>query len=939
MTRVRHEHDPEDRDQQRVEQEAEAEGDDPLGPLHEAAAWRRTRATRPWPARRRSASRRRARRAAARRCGRGGCVDEVPGDAAEEQGVGEAVGHRVEEGATGRAVPEALATAPSSTSGRAVSTSSSRPARRAPLPMATAAPPAMTTPRPVRWSAVMPVRLMLAPTGRRRFSAWVRKRPSNMGVSSELVLLAEASSKSTDRSADAPRSARSLPDRCGPGTPAPARYHPDGRRPPAHRPGGAHAVLPAGRRSATWPWSATAGRGKTTLAEALLHCAGAINRIGRVEDGTTVSDYDPEEQRRGISLSLAVAPFEWKGHKVNLIDTPGYADFIGDVHAALRVADLAVFVVSAVEGVEVQTEAIWRLAAELGVPRMVFINKLDRERADFERTLDQLREPLRRRRRAARAARSARRPTSAASPTCSPTRPGPTTAARPPTARSPTRWRPLEHQVHDNLVEGIVVADDELLERYLDGEVPVPRAARAHPGRRRRRGHACSRSCAARRPPGSRSTASPTSSARSARRRSTGPPVTVEAGDDDRRRGARPRRPARSPFVFKTVADQFVGHISLFKVLSGHDPRRRPPGQQPLRRPTSGCTACSPSGATSRSRPAQVVGRRHRGRGRSSRGTVTGDTLAPKGTPVTVPTPIEFPEPLLAVGHHRPHPGRRRQARQRAPPPARRGPGPAPSTATTRPTRPSSGASARPTSRSPLERLDRKFGVAGRHRSRCGSATARPSPATPRSVARHKKQSGGHGQFGECAIRVDPRRAGRRLRSSSTRSSAAPSPRATSRRCRRASRRPWPAAAPSATRWSTCAVELFDGKEHTVDSSEMAFKIAGPRWPSARRSPRPSPGAARAGVAADRGRPRRPAGRRAWATSTPAGAGCRAPSRSARASRPSPRSCPTSELLRYPIDLRSLTGGRARFTARHDHYDVMPPHLADAVRRDVVHED
>ena len=92
---------------------------------------------------------------------------------------------------------------------------------------------------------------------------------------------------------------------------------------------------------------------------------GAITRAGRVEDGTTVCDFEPEEQKRHLSLSLALAPFEWEGHKVNLIDTPGYADFIGDVHAALRVADLAVFVVSAVDGVEVQTEAIWRIAAEL----------------------------------------------------------------------------------------------------------------------------------------------------------------------------------------------------------------------------------------------------------------------------------------------------------------------------------------------------------------------------------------------------------------------------------------------------------------------------------------------------------------------------------------------------------------------------------------------
>ncbi len=133
------------------------------------------------------------------------------------------------------------------------------------------------------------------------------------------------------------------------------------------------------------------GAGKTTLAEALLLRAGAINRAGRVEEGTTVTDFDPEEQKRSLSLSLALAPFEWEGHKVNLIDTPGYADFIGDVQAALRVADLAVFVVSAVDGVEVQTEVIWKIAAELGLPRMIFVNKLDRERASFQRTLEQLR--------------------------------------------------------------------------------------------------------------------------------------------------------------------------------------------------------------------------------------------------------------------------------------------------------------------------------------------------------------------------------------------------------------------------------------------------------------------------------------------------------------------------------------------------------------------
>jgi elongation factor G len=132
------------------------------------------------------------------------------------------------------------------------------------------------------------------------------------------------------------------------------------------------------------------GSGKTTLAEAICFTAGAIPRMGRVEDGNTVTDFDPEEQRRGISVSLALAPVEYDGHKLNVLDTPGYADFVGDVAAALHAADIAVFVVSAVEGVEVQTEIAWKLAEQRGLPRAVFVNKLDRERASFERTLDDL---------------------------------------------------------------------------------------------------------------------------------------------------------------------------------------------------------------------------------------------------------------------------------------------------------------------------------------------------------------------------------------------------------------------------------------------------------------------------------------------------------------------------------------------------------------------
>ena len=146
------------------------------------------------------------------------------------------------------------------------------------------------------------------------------------------------------------------------------------------------------------------GSGKTTLAEALLFTAGAIPRTGRVEDGTTVCDFDPEATKRRISVSLALAPLAFEGHKINVIDTPGYADFVTDVAAAMRVADLAVFVVSAVEGVEVQTEIAWRMADELGAPPHR-VREQARPRARVVRADARTAEgPLRRRHRAARAA-------------------------------------------------------------------------------------------------------------------------------------------------------------------------------------------------------------------------------------------------------------------------------------------------------------------------------------------------------------------------------------------------------------------------------------------------------------------------------------------------------------------------------------------------------
>src|SRR6201991_54616 len=132
------------------------------------------------------------------------------------------------------------------------------------------------------------------------------------------------------------------------------------------------------------------GSGKTSLHEALLFEAGALTRLGTVADGTTVSDADEDEKARGMSISASLASFQWRDVKVNLIDTPGEPSFVADALGALRVCESAVFVVNGVMGVEVSTQRLWQRAQELGVARLVFVNMLDRERADFFRTLDSL---------------------------------------------------------------------------------------------------------------------------------------------------------------------------------------------------------------------------------------------------------------------------------------------------------------------------------------------------------------------------------------------------------------------------------------------------------------------------------------------------------------------------------------------------------------------
>jgi elongation factor G len=307
------------------------------------------------------------------------------------------------------------------------------------------------------------------------------------------------------------------------------------------------------------------GSGKTTLAESLLFAGGATTRRGSVELGTTVLDYEPEEIDRAISLGLSVATFNWNDHRINLIDTPGSSDFSGDARAALRAVDLALFVVSGVDGVEVQTEQLWKVAEEEGIPRAIVVTKLDRDRSSFERTLDQLRESF------GKAIAPIQVPIGAEE--------GLIGLVRVASERAyeyaggdkagkevdlPAEVESLVHSAHTALVETVVETDDEMMEAYFEGTEPSREqiVSTIHTGIVTGDIHPVLVTSAEKMigidllaefivdygPNPMERSLPPLSSGEPLSPSSEGPTVA---------------------FVFKSVSDPFVGRISLFRIFSG----------------------------------------------------------------------------------------------------------------------------------------------------------------------------------------------------------------------------------------------------------------------------------------------------------------------------------------------------------------------------------
>ena len=664
------------------------------------------------------------------------------------------------------------------------------------------------------------------------------------------------------------------------------------------------------------------GSGKTTLLEAMLFTAGSITRMGVVEDGNTVSDHDPDEQRKGISVSLAMAPIEWEGVKINVLDAPGYADFVGDLRSAILAADAVIVVVSAVDGVEVQTEAAWELAVEAGLPRAIFVNKLDRERADFQGTLAQLVSafgnqvapfelPI-------GAEHEFRGVADLLHEKADLYPSGP--------KAEESAWPDEIHQMADpareKLIEAVAESDDDLIEEYLEeGTLPEEHiVSGAKDGFARARLAPVIVGSAAKAIGIDRLLDFIVEEFPSPIER--GPVVVHGKGGGETERSCDPDGPVCA-FVFKTVSDPFVGHITMFRVFSG---KVRPDSS--LHNASQGTDERIGQLFTQR-------GKEHESVPEVAAGDIgavaklqhahTGDTFSVKDDPVQVPT-IPLPEPLLAYAIAPKTKGDEDKlatglARLREEDPTLRvsrneethetvmhGMGEAHLEVM-------------------IERLKRKYGV---------DVTTAPAKIAYRetvrgkakSTGRHVKQSGGHGQYAVCEIELEPAARGEgfvyedKIFGGAIPNQFIPS-------IEKGIVKTMAEGVLSGNPMVDVKVTLVDGKFHSVDSSDMAFQIAGslalkdaveqagvmllePMVNLDVIVPESYTGDIMGDLNSKRGK---------IAGMEQVGGGKQVIH----------ATVPQAEVARYVIDLRSMTGGRGAFSMAFSHYEEMPQHLAQKV--------
>lgn len=662
--------------------------------------------------------------------------------------------------------------------------------------------------------------------------------------------------------------------------------------------------------------------GKTTLTAGLLFTAGATNRLLRVDEGNTVTDFDEEEIQRKISISTSVAAFEWKKAKINLLDTPGYNIFINDTRAALVAADAALVVVDAVAGVEVQTEKVWHFATEYQLPRAFIINKLDRERASFQRALESIHEFF------GRTAIPIQIPIGSERDfkgvidligmkayTYTPDGDG-----KGKEGDIPAELEEAARTAHEALVEMVAEGNDALLEEFFEkGTLPVEhileglqlaiRQMRLFPVL-----------CAS----GLRNIGSdlilnfiaenlPAPVERDA------PHATVNGQEVIRHIT---ESDACTLFVFKTTADPFAGRISYFKVYSGvlkNDAN--------LQNITHNSTERLAHIGTPFGKTLNPVTELHAGdigAVAKLKDTLTGDTLDDKGQQVQY-DPVKLPEPSIAFAIE----AKSRQDEDRMGNAVHRILEEDQSLRFYRDPQTKEfllGGSGQQHVEVVVSRLKKRYGV-----DVTLKAPKIPYRETIRASAdvqgRHKKQTGGHGQFGDCWIRMEPLpRGGKFEFVNDIFGGAIPKnyiP-AVEKGILEAAENGYLAGYPMVD----FRVVLYDGSYHDVDSSELSFKLAARKaFKNAMQQAKPAllepimnveiqaPVEYAGDLMGDLN------GRRGRIS----GMDTKGSTQIVRAQ------VPMAEMLNYQNDLTSMTQGRGAFTMEFDHYDFVPALQADKI--------
>jgi elongation factor G len=656
------------------------------------------------------------------------------------------------------------------------------------------------------------------------------------------------------------------------------------------------------------------GSGKTALAEALLFAAGVTTRMGKIEDGNTVTDFEPEEISRGSSVSLAMAPFEWMGHKINLIDTPGLSDFVGEARAALRAADLALFVVSGVDGVEVQTEALWRAAADEGVARAVFVNKLDRERASFSRTLSQLKEVFGTAIAPLQVPIGAEHELSGVANLVGGRAYLYDGGMKSKEAEVPESASGEVGSLHTALVEAVVETDDAMLEKYLEGVEPTgdQLISGMHAGM-------------------IEGTAFPVLCGSAA----TGVGIDrlatflVEYGPRPSERRNPPLIEGDAlpdsgvvAYVFKTMADAYVGRISLFRVFRGNVAV-----DVDLENPTRHVTGRMHNVFSMRGKEHTELSQVEMGdiaAVAKLESTLSGDTLRSPGTKVAI-APVEMPPPAMALAVF----PRSQHDEEKLSTALHRAADDDPTLHVERNT---------VTQETVLSGLgDAHLEVAiARLASRYGVEVDTALPKIPYRETikgkadvegKHKKQSGGRGQYGVANIRFEPLPLDspfefvNELKGGAIPKQYVPAvEKGVIEALQRGILAGYPVVAVRAT--------VYDGKYHAVDSDELSFRMAGilavkeaapqlkatllePVMKVTVRIPEELMGEVIGDLNAKRGR----------VLGMDSDGGLRVVT----------AEVPLAEMQRYSIDLRSITSGRGSFEMEMSHYEEAPPHEAQKV--------